>query len=158
MVVDPADELINAVEGQLSVCGEIPDVPSVIMDVEQSSDPLDSSSFLKEAPLHSSSFIEESVSQTLSQTEELSVSMGDPSAESLANISSTELPALTCGCTRILKGKPCSSQFSPEYYHQMRDNCAELLKNDLDNIIKGQIMAFTSCEENTSSISCHSSK
>ena len=115
MVVDPADELISAVEGQLPLCGEMLDVPSVKMDVEHSSDPLDSSSFLEEAPLHSSSFVEESGSQTLSQTEELSVSTGNPSADSLANTSSTELPAFTCGCTRILKGKPCSSQFSAEY-------------------------------------------
>ena len=159
-MVDPADELFNTVEGQLPVCEEILDDPSVNLDVEHSSDPLDSSSFLEEAPgsLHSSSFAEESASQSLSQTEELSASMEDPAANSLTQLSSPESPTFTCGCKRIINGTPCSSQFSPQYCLKMMDNCAELLKNDLDNIIKGQIMAFTSLEEKTCSVSCHSSK
>ena len=70
----------------------------------------------------------------------------DPNANSLTQLSSPELPTFTCECKRILKGKPCSSQFSPLYFLKMRDNCAELLKNNLDNIIKGQIMAFTSLD------------
>lgn len=156
-MVDPADELLTAVEEQLLVCEEIPSITT--QDVEHVSDPLHSSSFFEEPPLHSSSFAEESASQSLSLTEELRVSVGDPSTDSLARPSpSTELSTFTCGCTRILKGKACSSLFSPQYYQKMRDSCAELLKNDLDNIIKGQIMAFTSIDDKTHCTSRHSSK
>ena len=40
----------------------------------------------------------------------------------------------------------------------MRDNCAELMKTDLDNIIKGKIMAFTSMDEVNKCSSRHSVK
>ena len=157
MVVDPADELLAAVEEQLSECEEVSSVTT--QDVELVSDPLHSSSFFEEPPLHTSSFVEESPSQSLSVTDELSVSIG-PTADSLAQPDpSTEQPStFTCGCSRILKGKPCSTLFSPQYYQSMRDSCAELLKNDLDNIIKGQIMAFTSVDDMTRCRSRHSSK
>ena len=104
-MVDPADELLTAVEEQLPVCEEITSVTT--QDVEHVSDPLHSSSFFEEPPLHSSSFFEEpplhslsfaeeSASQSLSLTEELPVSVGDPSADSLAQPSpSTELSTFT---------------------------------------------------------------
>ena len=56
-----------------------------------------------------------------------------------------------CGCTRLYKGQPCSSLFMPEYYQEMRDNCAEMTKAELDNIVMGQIMALTNCDETTRS-------
>ena len=168
MVVDPADELLIAMEEQLTVCEEASAVTT--QEEESVCDPFHSSSFFEE-PLHSSSFVDESPSQSLSLTEELSVSVGDPTADSLVQPSppttvdsatqpspSTESLTFTCGCTRILKGKSCSTLFSPQYYQTMRDSCAELQKNDLDNIIKGQIMAFTSIDDITRCRSRHSSK
>ena len=56
-----------------------------------------------------------------------------------------------CGCTRLYKGQPCSSLFMPECYQEMRDNCAEMTKAELDNIVMGQIMALTNCDETTRS-------
>ena len=56
-----------------------------------------------------------------------------------------------CGCTRLYKGQPYSSLFTPEYYQEMRDNCAEMTKAELDNIVMGQIMALTNCDETTRS-------
>ena len=81
MVVDPADELLAAVEEQLSECEEVSSVTT--QDVELVSDPLHSSSFFEEPPLHTSSFVEESPSQSLSVTDDLSVSVG-LTADSLA--------------------------------------------------------------------------
>ena len=82
MVVDPADELLVAVEEQLSVSKEIPSVNT--QDAELVTDPLHSSffeepplhslSFVEEPPLQSSSSAEESAPHSLSLTEELPVS------------------------------------------------------------------------------------
>ena len=169
MLVDPADELLIAVEEQLTSCEEVSSVTT--QEAESVCDPFHSSSFFEEPPLHSSTFVDKSPSQCLSLTEELSVSVGDPTADSVVQLSpsttadsvtqrspSTESLMYTCGCTHILKGKSCSTLFSPQYYQTMRDSCAELLKNDLDNIIKCQIMAFTSIDDMTLCRSRHSSK
>ena len=169
MVVDPADKLLIAVEEQLTVCEEVSSVTT--QEAESVCDPLHSSSFFEEPPFHSSSFVDESPSQSLSLTEELSVSVGDPTADSVVQPSpsttadsvtqpspSTESSTFNCVCTCILKGKLCSTLFSPEYYQTMRDSSAELMKNDLDNIIKGQIMAFISIDDMTRCRSRHSSK
>ena len=157
MVVDPADELLIAVEEQLTVCEEVSSVTT--QEAESVCDPLHSSSFFEEPPLHSLSFVDKSPSQSLSLTEELPVSVGDPTADSVAQPStSTESLTFTCGFTRVLKGKSSSTLFTPEYYQTIRDSCADLLKNDLDNIIKGQIMAFTSIDDKTFCRSRHSSK
>ena len=116
VVVDPADELLAGVEEQLLVCDDASSVAT--QDEELVRDPLQSTSFFEEPPLLSSSFVEESPSQSLSMTaEELSVSVGDPTEDSLAQPdTSTELSTFTCGCSCILKGKPCSTLFSPQYY------------------------------------------
>ena len=37
--------------------------------------------------------------------------------------------------------KPCSSLFTLGYYHQLRTDCAQLERKDLDMVILGQIMA-----------------
>ena len=99
-------------------------------------DPFHSSSFFEEPPLHSSTFVDKSPSQCLSLTEELSVSVGDPTADSVVQLSpsttadsvtqpspSTESLTYTCGCTHILKGKSCNTLFSPQYYQTMRQLC-----------------------------------
>ena len=138
MVVDQADELLIAVEEQLTVCEDVSSVTT--QDVESLSGPLHSPSFSEESPLHSSSFVDESPSQFLSLTEEISVSVGDPTADSVAQPTpsttgdyitqpnpSTESLTFTCGIP-ILKEKMCSTLFSPKYYQTMRDSCAELLK------------------------------
>ena len=142
-MVDPTNELLIAVEEQLTVCEEVSSVTT--QDTESVSDPLHLLWFFEEPSLHSSSFVDKSPSQSLSQTEGLSVSIGGPIADSVAQPSSSiESSTFTCGCTHILKGKPYNTLFSPKYYYTMRNSCAELLKNDLDNITKGQIMVFTS--------------
>ena len=139
-MVDPADELLAAVEEQLLVWADVSSVATQYKELV--SETPSSWSFFEEPPLHSYSFVEESPSQSLSVTEELSVSFGDLTADFLAQPdSSTESPTFTCGCSHIPKEKPCSTLFSPQYYQTMRDSCAGLLKNDLDNIIKGQVMA-----------------
>ena len=130
----------------------------IAQDMEFVGDPLHSSSFVEGTSLHSS-LTEDSISQS-SLTEELS-SIGDQSdhiTESLVQPGDLAVPPFNCGWTRILKGEPCSTLFSSQYYQKMRDNCAELLKNDLDNIVKGQIMAFTSMDDMTKCRSRHSSK
>ena len=134
-------------EEQLTVCEEVSSVTT--QEEESVCDPFHSLSFFEELPLHSSSFVDKSPSQSLSLTEELSVSVGDPTADPVVQPSpsttgdsvtqpspSTGSLTFTCGCTRILKGKSCSTLFLPQYYQTMRDSCAELLKNDLDNIIR----------------------
>ena len=156
MLVDPADKLLSVVDiGQLSVPQEEPSVVSG-GDLEDVGDPLYSSSFVED---HPSSLTEVSLSQSLSATEELSTSVVVHNTDSPQPSHSAEQPPpFNCGCTRVLKGEPCSSIFSPQYYQQMRDNCAELLKKDLDNIVKGQIMAFTCMDDMTHSRDRHASK
>lgn len=41
--------------------------------------------------------------------------------------------------------------FTNEYYQEMRDSCAEMSKAELDNVIMGQVMAFTSSDATTRS-------
>ena len=153
MLVDPANQLLSVLDNsQLPVSEEESSV--ITQNVEFVGDPLHSSSFVEVTSLHSS-LTEDSLSQSLSLTEEMSRSIGEQpehTTESLVQpteLSDLTVPPFTCGCTRILKGKPCSTLFSPQYYQKMRDNCAELLKSELDNIVKGQIMAFTSMDDMT---------
>lgn len=152
MLVDPANELLSAVDNsQVSVSEDPSSV--ITRDLEPIGDPLHSSSFVAEAcSLQSTSLNEETLSQS-SLTDELSRSAGQHTSDVEQP---TEPPTFSCGCSRILNGKQCSTLFSPQYYQMMRDNCAELTKTDLDNIIKGQIMAFTSMNEVTKCISHHS--
>ena len=54
-------------------------------------------------------------------------------------LSKTSLP-FTCGCSRLLNGKPFSSLFTREYYESMRDCCAKMTKAKLDNLLLGEII------------------
>ena len=46
------------------------------------------------------------------------------------------------GC-RLVKGGPCSLQFSKEHYTSTRANAAELSWNELNMAVMGQVMALT---------------
>ena len=145
MLVEPANKLLSAVDKDLSL---VPEEEAAVItdDLEHVGDPLCSSSFVDETSLLSSSLTEQSLSQSFSLAEDLPSTAGDNTADSLSleqSNHSTNPQTFVCGCTRILKGKPCSTLFSPHHYQEMRDNCAELLKSKLDNIVKAQIMAFT---------------
>jgi len=53
-----------------------------------------------------------------------------------------EFCASGCGCI-LVKGGPCSFQFSKEYYVSARANVAELSWNELNMAVMGQVMALT---------------
>ena len=48
----------------------------------------------------------------------------------------------TCGCKKA-SGRPCSSQFSLEYYFERRAQASLLTRNELDLIMLGSIMSST---------------
>ena len=85
------------------------------------------------------------VLQTASLTEQPSTSLSSTTAVA----ASDNQTSFCCGCTRLYKGQPCSSLFTPDYYQEMRDNCAEMTKAELNNIIMGQIMALTNNDDTT---------
>lgn len=62
---------------------------------------------------------------------------------------SNQLAPFCCGCTRLHNGRPCSTLFTPQYYQEIRDSCAEMTRGEPDCIIMGQIMALTSSDETT---------
>ena len=47
-----------------------------------------------------------------------------------------------CGCKR-----KCSSYFSQQQYEKMRNECTELTHSELDLVLMGEIMAFSSTKE-----------
>ena len=56
-----------------------------------------------------------------------------------------EFCANGCGCS-LVKGRPCSFQFSREHYQASRANAAELSWNELNMAVMGQVMALTCCD------------
>ena len=55
-----------------------------------------------------------------------------------------------CGCKRA-SGRPCYTLFSREHYQEIRWQCAELTRVELDMVLMGQIMATLSNDPETSS-------
>ena len=72
-----------------------------------------------------------------------------PQQLSTSEGSSAPQPQFCCGCTRLCDGQPCSNLFTPQYYQIMRDKCAEMSRGELDNVLLGQVMAFTNNDEIT---------
>ena len=58
-----------------------------------------------------------------------------------------------CSCTLGPSNSPCYAQFSRDYYATMREDCAQLTREEKDVLIMGQIMAMS----NTSPLTKHSS-
>ena len=52
----------------------------------------------------------------------------------------------TCGCKKA-SGRPCSGQFSVEYYVERRAQGSLLTRNELDLVMLGSIMATTKSDE-----------
>ncbi len=65
-----------------------------------------------------------------------------------------EFCATGCGC-RLVKGRPCSFQFSEEHYATTRANAAELSWNELNMAVMGQVMALTFCDPVTLNSTVH---
>lgn len=101
--------------------------------------------------------LQESIEELQASTEEVQSPTTSTRDTTLSNTSLVSIP-FTCGCSRLLNGKPCSSLFTQEYYESMRDCCAEMTKAELDNLLLGQIMAFTSTDEKTKCVSYHTTK
>jgi len=53
----------------------------------------------------------------------------------------------TCGCKKAA-GRPCSSQFSMEYYMERRAQASLLTRNELDLVMLGSVMSTTHTGEN----------
>ena len=58
-----------------------------------------------------------------------------------------------CSCSLGPDGSPCFAQFSRDHYATMREDCAQLTREEKDILIMGQIMAMS----NTSTLTRHSS-
>ena len=52
----------------------------------------------------------------------------------------------TCGCKKA-SGRPCSSQFSLEYYFERRAQASLLTRNELDLVMLGSIMSSTRVDD-----------
>ena len=85
------------------------------------------------------------VLEPASLTERPSTSLSSTTTIAASDVQTT----FSYGCTCLYKGQPCSSLFTPDYYQKMRDNCAEMTKAELDNIIMGQIMVLTNSDDIT---------
>ena len=101
--------------------------------------------------------LQEYIEELQTSTEEVQSPTTSTKDTTLSNTSLVSIP-FTCGCSCLLNGKPCSSLFTQEYYESMRDCCVKMTKAELDNLLLGQIMAFTSTDEKTKCVSYHTTK
>ena len=51
-----------------------------------------------------------------------------------------------CSCKYGPEGSPCHSLFSATQYVEMRNECRELSRDELDMVITGELRALTFCD------------
>ena len=66
-----------------------------------------------------------------------------PATTSIQGNDLAKFLAKGCGCKKAC-GRPCYTLFPKEHYQEIRWQCAELTRNELDMVLMGQIMATMS--------------